>query len=238
MYLCGLIMSNDYFRFKKFTIRQHLTAMKVGTDGTLLGAWANGGARILDIGTGTGLIALMMAQRFPNARLTAIDIDSDAVQQAEENINNTEYSDRITIVQGDIRCASFDGEFDAIVTNPPYFNNALPCSSEQRSTARHTTTLSYRELMTAANRLLSDDGELSVVIPSDCRQQMISEAVLLGFFLKRECSVQTTPNKAPRRYLLSFVRHSTAMQLETGVIETSPGNRSEWYDTLTRDFYL
>ena len=118
-------MPNDSFRFKQFLVRQDLCAMKVGTDGTLLGAWARGGERILDVGTGTGLIALMMAQRFPQARVTGIDIDEAAVRQSVINVGSSPFAQRITILQQ--ACQAMQGTFDAIVSNPPYFEQSLEC---------------------------------------------------------------------------------------------------------------
>lgn len=240
--------------------------MKVGTDGTLLGAWARGGQTVLDIGTGTGLIALMMAQRFPQSQVTSIDIDAAAVEQARENVAASPFADRIAVLHADIRtanhtkdqalsvnndtvgqppCAKYDtvgqtpcAKYDAIVVNPPYFNDSLTCPDDQRTTARHTTTLTYRELMAAVGRLLADDGELSVVIPFDCKAQLESEASLAGLSKTRECSVRTTPRKAPRRYLLAFRKHPAELEVTEGVLETAPGERSVWYHELTKEFYL
>ena len=167
-------MANDFFQFKQFTIHQQHCAMKVGTDGTLLGSWASapaGACRILDVGTGTGLIALMMAQRFPEARVTGIDIDTDAVGQASENALESPFKERIMIREGDVtRMEDTDG-FDAIVCNPPFFDRSLTCPDQQRTEARHTVSLTYRQLMESAFRLLKDDGRLSVIIPSDCRSR-------------------------------------------------------------------
>jgi tRNA1Val (adenine37-N6)-methyltransferase len=244
-------MSNNYFQFKRFVVRQERCAMKVGTDGTLLGAWARGGQRVLDIGTGTGLIALMMAQRCPDALVTAVDIDADAVRQARENVAESSFAERITVVEGDINTLTIPNSgnhishlspliyhFDAIVCNPPYFNDSLTCPDEQRTTARHTTTLTYRELMAAVARLLSDDGEFSVVIPFDCKARLEAEAALAGLSKTRECSIRTTPRKAPRRFLLAFRKHPEAVETTEGVLETEPGQRSDWYHALTNDFYL
>ena len=243
-------MSNSYFQFKRFVVRQERCAMKVGTDGTLLGAWARGGQRVLDIGTGTGLIALMMAQRCPEALVTAVDIDADAVRQARENVAESPFAEQITVVEGDINALTIPTDnhishlspliyhFDAIVCNPPYFNDSLTCPDEQRTTARHTTTLTYRELMAAVVRLLSDDGEFSVVIPFDCKARLEAEAALAGLSKTRECSVRTTPRKAPRRFLLAFRKHPVAVETTEGVLETEPGQRSDWYHALTNEFYL
>jgi len=212
--------------------------MKVGTDGTLLGAWARGGQRVLDIGTGTGLIALMMAQRYPEASLVAVDIDEGAARQARENVARSHFSDRIEVVCADVADYVAEVSFQAIVSNPPYFNHSLTSPDSQRTAARHTDTLSYRRLMVSAHRLLADDGELSIVIPFDCKQQLEAEALLAGFFKCRECAVRTTPRKSPRRYLMAFRKHPTEVEMTEGIIEISPGVRSPWYNSLCKDFYL
>lgn len=229
-------MANDYFQFRQFTIRQNRCAMKVGTDGTLLGAWAQGGLTVLDIGTGTGLIALMMAQRFPESRVIGIDIDSEAVTQARENVAASPFGN-VDVWETDVQTFGHL-PFESIVCNPPYFEASLECPDAQRTQARHTASLSYRDLMTSAWRLLADDGEFSVVIPFDCKARLESEAVLAGFFKSRECAVKTTPRKQPRRFLMAFRKHSCNLELSEGVIETAPNVRSEWYRQLTNDFYL
>ena len=231
--------------------------MKVGTDGTLLGAWARGGQTVLDIGTGTGLIALMMAQRFPEAQVVGADVDPEAVDQARENVAASPFASRIHLLNADIRTlhpscvpsvasdqrssAPFTlhhSPFTTIVSNPPYFVDSLACPDGQRTLARHTASLSYRELMQAVCRLLADDGEFSVVIPFDCKARMEDEAALAGLFKVRECAVKTTPRKQPRRYLMAFRKHPAELELTEGVIETSPNVRSSWYQELTKDFYL
>lgn len=244
-------MANDYFKFQQFTIRQGRCAMKVGTDGTLLGAWASvppgdagkvsAGLRVLDIGTGTGLIALMMAQRYPEANVTGIEIDHKAVVQARENVADSPFAERIEIVEGDATKApaEWGGAFDAIVSNPPYFEHSLQAPDERRTLARHITALTYAALLHTARQLLKDAGELSVVVPFDCRQRFDGEAALAGWSKVRECAVQTTPRKAPRRYLLAYALHPKAgVEQTVGVLEDTSGQRSAWYAELTRDFYL
>ena len=203
-------MANDFFQFKQFTIRQERCAMKVGTDGTLLGAWASTPekpSRILDIGTGTGLIALMMAQRFHESYVIGIDIDADAVSQAKENVQASPFADRVTIRQADVKIMDDTEKFDSIVCNPPFFDNSLTCPDEQRTGARHTVSLSYQQLTEAAYRLLKNEGCFSVIIPSDYRSRMESEAMLRGFFVSRVCSIQTTPSKPPKRYMIECSKH-------------------------------
>lgn len=235
-------MANDFFRFKQFIVRQQHCAMKVGTDGTLLGSWASapaGACRILDVGTGTGLIALMMAQRFPEAQVTGIDIDTDAVVQASENALESPFKERIMIREGDVtRMEDADG-FDAIVCNPPFFDRSLTCPDQQRTEARHTVSLTYRQLMESAFRLLKDDGRLSAIIPSDCRSRLESEAHLVGFFISRICSIQTTPKKTPKRYMIEFRKQPVKeIDTECGTIELLPQERSPWYQQLINDFYI
>ena len=204
--------------------------MKVGTDGVLLGAWAKGGLRILDAGTGTGVIALMMAQRYPEAQVTAIDIDEGAVRQAQQNVADSPFAAQVTVLQKSLQ--EHEGEYDAIVSNPPFFIDSLAAPDEQRNMARHTATLTYAELMQAAYRLLSDEGELSVVVPFDYRQRMEDEAIFVGFFPSRVCAVKTTERKPAKRYLLAFRKHPCPCEKEQLMIG------SEAYRQLTADFYL
>ena len=204
--------------------------MKVGTDGTLLGAWARGGSHILDIGTGTGLIALMMAQRFDQAQVLGIDIDEGAVAQACQNAALSPFASRVSVMENDV--CKMSGQYDAIVCNPPYFVDSLTSPDAQRTVARHAATLTYRQLMASAWRLLTDDGEFSVVIPFDCKDRLESEAMLAGFFKVRDCAVQTTVRKPPRRYLLAFRKHTATPERSGLVIGT------EAYQSLMKDFYL
>ena len=224
-------MANDYFQFKQFTVRQSRCAMKVGTDGTLLGAWARGGKRVLDIGTGTGLIALMMAQRYADARVVGIDIDAEAVVQARENVMSSPFVERIAIEHSDVK--QYEAPlFDAIVSNPPYFIDSLESSDARRTLARHASTLTYADLMDCGWRLLTEDGEFSVIIPFDCKSHLEMEAVMRGFFKVREWAVKTTATKKPRRYLMAFRKHHAEFEKGEGIIG------SGWYEELTKDFYI
>lgn len=218
------------FQFKQFAIEQELCAMKVGTDGVLLGAWAQGGQRVLDVGAGTGVIALMMAQRYPEAQVVAIDIDEGAVRQAQQNVSQSPFSSRVSVLQQAVQ--EHQGEYESIVSNPPFFIDSLQAPDEQRNMARHTATLSYGELMKAAYRLLADNGELSVVVPLDYRRRMEDEAVFVGFFPSRVCGVKTTERKPAKRFLLAFRKHPCPCEKT----EITIGN--EAYNRLTEAFYL
>lgn len=231
-------MSNDYFKFKQFMIRQDSCAMKVGTDSTLLGAWAlapltkrKNSIKILDIGTGTGIIAIMMAQRFPNSTIVGIDIDSNATLQAEENVLNTKWSDRITIKK--IPLQKFhDDNFDVIVCNPPFFTSSLICADPHRTLSRHTTSLSYDELAKYSYRLLSLYGEFSIIYPYDQRKRMESAIALAGFFEKRRCLIRTKTDRPPKRILSSYTKEPQNTLVEELLINSTK------HKELLSDFYM
>lgn len=235
-------MSKNIFQFKRFSVKQELCAMKVGTDGTLLGAWANVpqvDSRILDIGTGTGLVALMMAQRFPQAKVVGIDIDDNAVLQAKENVMNSPFGDRIMINREDVTKMIDKEGYGAIVCNPPYFVDALTCPQEQRTIARHAVTLNYQTLMEAARRLLKENGLLSIVIPSDYLNNIENAAAFEHLFIRRICQIKTTPNKLPKRLLIEIAKQPLdTVNFTEEVLEILPGQRSGWYHELTKDFYI
>ena len=228
------------FRFQQFTIHQDLCAMKVGTDGVLLGAWAEGGSRILDVGTGTGVIALMLAQRFPASQITALDIDEAAVRQARQNVADSPFHDRVEVLHTSLQhyapIPSGEAEgglpFDAIVSNPPFFVDSLKAPDSQRSLARHSDTLPYDELMRAASRLLADYGTMSVVVPFDYRRRMDDAALFAGLYPCRVCAVSTKEGKPARRYLLAYSKQLRPLQQSALTIGT------EAYQQLTGDFYL
>ena len=235
-------MGKNSFQFKQFTINQDRCAMKVGTDGTLLGAWANAPVepcRILDIGTGTGLVALMMAQRYPKSQVIGIDIDRDAAIQAQENVDASPFSDRVKIINADaVKIEDKEG-FDAIVCNPPYFVDSLTCPQDQRTLARHTITLTYEQLMQTAYKLLKNDGMFSIVVPTENNDAIESAAALAGFMISRICMIKTTPNKLPKRQLIEFRKNRIdRIDFCEEILEIFPNQRSDWYYELTRDFYI
>lgn len=233
-------MPNPYFAFKKFTVYHDRCAMKVGTDGVLLGAWADlsESRRILDVGTGTGLIALMMAQRCPEASITAIDVDEEAVEQAKDNINASPWSDRIQAEKQDVCCYHPDVCFDTIVSNPPYFVNSLRCPDSQRNTARHTDTLDMNRLLRKVAELLSAEGRFSLVIPAEQVDELVVVANRERLFLSRHTSVVTRPGLAPKRALLEFRKEQTACRKDELVVELERHVYSKDYIALTKDFYL
>lgn len=232
-------MPNPYFSFKQFTVCHDRCAMKVGTDGVLLGAWVDvaSARNILDIGTGTGLIALMMAQR-GNARIWAIDIDADAVEQARGNVAASPWKDRIEVERQDACHFVSDILFDAIVSNPPYFADSLKCPDGQRNTARHTDHLDFDRLTASAARLLHPEGTFSVIIPTDGRESFLQIAARHGLHLSRQTWVHTKPGAAPKRVLLALRFTAARCLTDDLTIELSRHVYSEEYTALTRDFYL
>lgn len=215
--------------------------MKIGTDGVLLGAWAHveGCRNILDVGTGTGLIALMTAERNAEARITAVDIDSRAAMEAERNASRTAWHDRITVLCADVRSYSPEGRFDHIISNPPYFNDSLRSPDVARSTARHTDTLGYEELVATAERMLVAGGRLSVVLPAD--GAALFRRVAFGrLWLSRQTDVVTREGEEPKRTLMEFVLTNQALmpRCERLTIHHRDGAYTEQYRQLTAEFYL
>ena len=213
-------MPKSSFKFKQFTIFHDKCAMKVGTDGVLLGAWApaDKAKRILDVGTGTGLIALQLAQRNPHARITAIEIDAAAAGQATENVSHSPWADRVEVICHDFRDYQPENRFDLIVSNPPYFIDALKCPDEQRCTARHAGNLNYDLLFHRSASLLEEQGVVSIIIPAEAEK--------------------TKPGKPCRRVLLNFGFEAKECREEKLCIEVNHNEFTPEYVALTKDFYL
>ena len=233
-------MSNTYFKFKQFTIEQSDCAMKVGTDGCLLGGWFNcsESKNILDIGCGTGLIAIMAAQR-SNARITGIEIDSKAAMQARINADNSPWQERIEIINADLLEYTTDNRFDTIVSNPPYFVNSLKCDDTSRTLARHSDSLDCRQFFNKCAGLLNENGSISIVIPCDIMNEWKEAAMEQDLYPTRTMFVKTTPKKAPKRVLIEFRPDTQNENMEsTLVLESSPGEYSDDAKRILGDFYL
>lgn len=215
--------------------------MKVGTDGVLLGAWADVGSsrRIFDVGAGTALISLMVAQRSPEACVTAIEIDAEAAVDARANVEHSPWSERIEVVCGDIRTYRASQCFDHIVSNPPYFLDSLHSPDAARTTARHASTLAYAELIEAAERLLIMGGKLSVVLPTECAARFRREAYD-RLWLARLVDVVTREGEQPKRTLMEFRRVTEPLMphCATMMIHGRGGEYSDEYRLLTEEFYL
>lgn len=228
------------FRFKQFEIVQEKTPMKVGTDGVLLGAWADGGRRILDVGTGTGLVALMMAERFPEADVVGIDICDDAVEEATYNVSLSPFCGRVKIRKGDFREMAGGERFDAIVCNPPYFENSLKCPAKGRSMARHSDTLSIEELVCGARNILGDGGVLSIVMPFTVMDEAVGYGKMYGFKVARMMKVRGNADSEWKRVLicLEVTDGEREYEMEEMTLEIERGKRSKEYAELTEEFYL
>lgn len=234
-------MRGKGFTFKQFYIDHSHCAMKVGTDGTLLGAWAEVPAegRILDIGTGTGLIAIMAAQRTSSARITAIDIDSACIEQARENVATTEWHERIEVTHSSLQEFASAESFDVIISNPPYFVDSLLSPDASRTTARHTETLSFTDLVHGVERLLAPEGRFALILPPAEMAQFLT--VARGrLYIQRRCEVWTTPRSGVRRIMaeLSFTPNASPKSEKLIIEDNGPQGYSEEYKRLTRDFYL
>lgn len=214
--------------------------MKVGTDGVLLGSWVSSeGKRALDIGCGTGLIALMLAQRNESLNIIGIDIDDEAVEQARENVRNSRWNDRIEIKKHDFNEDFHCSEsFDLIVSNPPFYKETTNCPDETRNKARHSASLPISTLMEKSNRLLSPEGKVAVIVPYSAASDTISEAAIAGLYLRRRTDVKTTPKKAAIRVLLEFSRRTEPATRNELLLRDETGEWSKEYKLLTQDFYL
>lgn len=233
-------MPNPFFSFKQFTVYHDRCAMKVGTDGVLLGAWTDLSAsrRILDIGTGTGLIALMTAQRCPEAQITAIDIDAEAVNQARENVEASPWKNRVGILLQDVCTYASESGFDTIVSNPPYFIDSQKCPDNQRTTARHTDTLDAPRLLEKVAEFLTPDGRFSLILPADQTDGLLQIAQAQGLYPSRLTQVITRPGLSPKRSLVEFRKTPQDYSVNELVVELERHVYSDEYIALTREFYL
>jgi tRNA1Val (adenine37-N6)-methyltransferase len=230
---------NAEFKFQQFTIRQDRCAMKVGTDGILLGSWADGekARHILEIGTGTGLIALMLAQRF-QSQIDTIEIDGDAYQQALENVAQSPWHDRITVHYGAIQEHSTTTVYDLIVSNPPFFMNTTASIDRVRNTARQNDRLTMQDILKVVDQLLSPAGKLALIYPVTQAQQFAEQANAFDFFCHRKLWVSPTPNHFPKRVLMEWGRGQQNMAEDAIAIEMNRHHYTQEYLWLTQDFLL
>lgn len=232
-------MGQDTFHFRQFSVCHRHCAMKVGTDGVLLGALAAvRGSSALDIGTGSGLVALMLAQRSPQIRVTAIDIDSGAVNQAADNFRASPWPSRLTALQADVVSYEPALPFDTVVCNPPYYEHSPAAGSETRQKARVADRLTHEQLAVAVGRLLAPDGCFSVILPYDDTGRFAWLCWQNGLFLRRRVDVCTKYGKPYKRSVLVFERISGELHVESLCLMNGDGKRSEAYGSLTESFYL
>lgn len=217
--------------------------MKVGTDGVLLGAWVNttNARSALDIGTGTGLIALMLAQRNPLLKINAIDTDTDAVLQATDNINRSPFTERISCRQISLQeyASNFAYTYDLIVSNPPFYRNSLKSPDRKRTQARHTDSLTPEELITLSSRMLSQTGRLSFIYPAEYKDELINIGLKNNLVVSRITNVYSTPNTtSAKRVLIELSILDTPFQETNLIIENQRHGYSDDFAQLVRDFYL
>ena len=234
------------FRFKQFEIHQDKTAMKVGTDGVLLGAWcslSDEPESILDVGSGTGLIALMMAQRSDAETIDAVELDENAYEQTVENFERSDWGDRLFCYHSSFQEFAHEmteegEEYDLIISNPPFYTDTFETEDEARNKARFTSSLSFEDLIHGANQLLSPSGRFATVIPFKEEQTFVNLARESNWFVARVCRVKGTETSEIKRSLLEFSLQENEPIEEELVIEISRHNYTEKYKELTRDFYL
>ena len=229
------------FRFKQFEIHDELSAMKIGTDGVLLGAWVDvaDAMSILDVGTGTGLVAIMCAQRNATARVHGIDIVENAVIEAQRNMMRTAWCERLSAEHCDLRNYNPDVRYDHIVSNPPFFLTTLQSPDAARAMARHADTLPYTDLIAAAERLLNPGGRLSVVLPTECAATF-RRVAFERLWLSHITDVVTREGEAPKRTLMEFRLSDKPLmpRADTLTIQAKDGSYTSEYRHLTEEFYL
>jgi len=232
------------FQFKQFSVEQDRTAMKIGTDGVLLGAWTsieNNPFSILDIGTGTGIIALMLAQRSSAEQIDALEIDEDAYEQATDNFENSPWNDRLFCFHAglDEFVEEPEDEYDLIVSNPPFYSEDYKSSNDKRDLARFQDAMPFEDLIEAAALLLSENGIFSVIIPFKEESTFLALANEYELFPLQLTRVKGTPTSEIKRSLLAFSRNEiTNFPIDELIIETARHIYTPEYIALTKDFYL
>lgn len=230
------------FHLKPFSLHHHRSTMKVGTDAMLLGAWAKIGAAqsILDIGTGCGIVSLLLAAR-SNAKITAIDIDTDSIEEASENFKQSAFNGRMQAIQADLNDFSKiqNQLFALIVSNPPFFVNNLKPEDEKRKKARHTESLTYTQLCEGVYNLLETEGKFFVVLPYDESRQFVKLAKKNGLFPKTQLLIFPREGMLPNRIIIEFSKTNEGKtKSEKFTIRNSEDKFTQQYIDLLKDYYL
>jgi len=231
------------FKFKEFTINQDRCAMKIGTDSVLLGAWtstAHHPFSVLDIGAGTGVLSLMLAQRSNAETIESLEIDADAYEQCSENFENSPWPDRLFCYHASLLefVEEIEDEYDLIICNPPFYSEDYKTSNEARDLARFNDAMPFEHLIYAVSNLLSDTGIFSVVIPFKEEPKFKELASQAGLFLNRSLHVKGNPDTEIKRSLLEFSFKDRKVETSDLIIETARHQYTEDYINLTKDFYL
>ena len=225
------------FRFQKFDILQHKNVFRVGTDGVLLGALCQveNAQKILEVGTGTGLISLMLAQRNAKAEITALDLNEEAVKLAQENFKNSPFSERLQFFHQDFKIFESQKEYDFVVCNPPFFEEN---NSVKDILARQQVELTFRNLIEKASKILSSEGIFSVIIPSESVQEFENLAEDFDLYLVRKVNIFGIENGVLKRNVLEFSKKKSALETLDFTIEKSPRKYSDQYLELTKEFHV
>ncbi len=225
------------FRFQQFTVQQSKEVFRVGTDGVLLGSlcWCAEAGRILEVGSGTGLISLMVAQRCSEAKILALDINPAAVQLTQKNFASSPFSKRLVAEEHDFKFFEPTQKFDLIVSNPPYFEEN---TSLKDTVARQTVELNFRELLASAVKMISKEGILSLIVPSESSSEIIALAKKIGVELCRKVNIYGIEGGSLRRNILEFSFTPKNLVEENFIIEKSPRKYSDQYLELTREFHI
>lgn len=235
---------NSHFRFKQFTVRQDQCAMKVCTDACVLGAWAEveDADRILDIGAGTGLLSLMVAQRNSYAMIDAVEIDAEAFYQAGENVEQSPFHDRIKLFHSAVQEFTSDHLYDVIVTNPPFFQSDLLSPIDKKNMAHHAKSLDFAELLAAIERLLQPEGKFNILFPVDEAGQFREKAEKAGWTLTRKLTLFHQEDKKAFRVLMIFQRsemaHNVDVEEDMRIYEQDGTTYDPDFKALLKEFYL
>jgi len=231
------------FKFKEFSVNQDKCAMKIGTDSVLLGAWtstAHHPFSILDIGAGTGVLSLMLAQRSHADTIESLEIDADAYEQCSENFETSPWPDRLFCYHASLLefVEEIEDEYDLIICNPPFYSENYKTSNDARDMARFNDAMPFEHLIYAVSNLLSDTGVFSVVIPFKEETKFKNLASQAGLFLNRSLHVKGNPDTEIKRSLLEFSFKDRKVETSELIIETARHQYTEDYINLTKDFYL
>ncbi|RYE25873.1 MAG: methyltransferase domain-containing protein [Sphingobacteriales bacterium] len=232
---------NSYFQFKQFRIEQDRCAMKVSTDACIQGAWTPvlpGVKNVLDIGAGTGLLSLMLTQKNDSIKIDAIELDSDAAAQADENFRSSPWNDRLHVFQGSVQSFTKEKKYDLIICNPPFFNNSLLGPDAIRNTARHTNELSYLDIIDAMENLLGADGYASILLPTAEHKVWSQQVAEAGWFIHVELQVQPLPHKSANRIVSICSRKESPTRIEQLCIYKQQGIYTDAFVELMHPYYL
>ena len=228
------------FEFKEFTIHQNNAAMKIGTDGILLGAWADlsDKKKGIDIGSGTGVISIMLCQRNEILEIDSIEVSERAVVDAKKNIKNCKWNKRIKLKHADLKLFSTENKYDLIISNPPYFKKSLKPKDLDRLKARHEESLNYKDVLNFSEKHLLKNGTINLILPIDQKQEVIEYAEKFGLYVNKECIVFPKPNKNPHRLLIELSKTKKTLESQSLIIENDGRhNYTDNYKKLTREFY-